>query len=612
MEHLFHKISDKRIRGDLVVLFFLITSFIFCYPLLQKLYLSCRGDWDYYFSLQEVSSISLFEYGQFPLWNPYCGGGMPFMGNPQTAFPSLIFLCTSFFGVFAGLKIAVWLHTFLGMWGMWLLSGYMGVKGPSRLVTSVIFMFNGAWVLHLTEGHINWLSSALLPFLFMAYLKGCENKWWLIAAAFVESLMFYEGGAYVFAFCLLFVCIYGILRAIEIKAWKPVTTLISMNIIAALLSAPKILPVLDLLINNPRIKSAENGLSWDDCLSLFICPEKTLNSFAVWEYGSYLGITVIIFYLASLTLFKKYQSLVLASIFIFLIAIGNFSEYSPWNVLHQLPLWCYFQAPTRALIVFNFTVSLLIGLYLGNPLKKFDIRMEILILIIVVYIAVDLFNTNSQVFAEAPKPVNVTVFRNTGVASVASNLYYIDPIATTAFWRSVPSVHKPFSQIRIPDLKRFAHGAWSDQYLPLLQNIGVVDAYETIPFARYARAFNDKDYRGEFYFVGKGVATQLKWSPNRLKYHVKLEQPDRLVINQNYWPGWRVTRGVVTRHNGLLAVDLPAGEYDLRIKYQPITFTAGLSLFFATLFSIAMILFMELYAKLYQSQEALQHLELPV
>ncbi|MCM2356963.1 MAG: hypothetical protein NDI77_02350 [Geobacteraceae bacterium] len=577
----------KRIYGTLSILLFLAISYALCFPLLRELYQSCRGDWDYFFFLYEVPSISLFEYRQIPLWNPYCGGGMPFVGNPQAGFPSLTFLFTSLFGVIAGLKISVWVHTFLGLWGMWLLSGHMGVSGPARLAPSLIFMLSSSWALHLAEGHIVWLPAALLPFFFLAFLKGLDNKRWLLAAAVVESLMFYEGGTYVLAFSLLFVSVYAVCHAIETRNWQPIIAFTAVNLLAAALSAPKLLPVLNLLASHPRQMEAGGAISWDDYLALLLERSSSLDPASL-ESGSYLGIVVVVFYLFSLSLYKKHRALVIASLFILLLSLGNFSEFAPWTILHELPLFRSFQIPTRSLIVFNFSVALLIGLYMGKPGIRTDIRATFLLGIVIVFIGMDLFLLSSRIFAEAPKPVEVFFFRFNGPMHLQEppKLYHVPPAATTGLWHSVVSVHRPFSQIRIPDLERFVHGAWSDQYLPLLQNRGVVDAYEPIQFERHARAVNDEEYKGEFYFVGKGEVSLRSWSPNKFTFHIKLQEKDRLVVNQNYWPGWLASRGVLTPHEGLLAIDLSPGEYDIEVSYFPNSFLLGICIFFTTLAGI--------------------------
>jgi len=508
---------------------------------------------------------------------------MPLLANPQVAFPSLISLFTSSFGVIPGLKIAIWLHTFLGLWGMWLLTGYFGIKAPARLLASFIFMFNGTWVMHLAEGHMSWLAVAFLPFMFLAYLKSFEKKQWLFISAAIEGLMFYEGSTYVFAFCLLFICVYGLLRAVETRGWQPVLSVVFMNLLAALLCAPKLFPLLGLLSSNPRVVGTGTSLHWYDYISIFIDRERSLDSFGVWEYGTYIGLTVVVFYLASLSLLKQHTALVLTSLFLLLISFGNFAKFAPWTILHKLPFWSYFQLPTRSLIVFDFTVALLIGLYLGR--SNSNKWITFLVSIIAIYICIDLFLTNSRLFAEATKPTIIAVFRLDGKKPPPPTLYSVDQ-KTTTFWHSVPSTHRPFSQIRVPDLERFVHGAWSDQYLPLLQNKGVVDAYETILFNRNASAINDKDYRGEFYFKGKGKVELLNWSPNKFVLHVNLQKDDRLVVNQNYWPGWHVSKGVLTRNEGLLAVDLPAGEYDISLRYLPTSFLIGVCVFCATVASM--------------------------
>jgi hypothetical protein len=580
-----HPLST-RIRNSAAIFFLLVLSCAFCFPLLKDLYLACGGDWDFFYCLYEIPSISLFEYRQFPLWNPYCGGGMPMFANPQAGFPSPTFLATSLFGVVAGLKISVWLHTFLGLWGMWLLSGEMGIKGPARLAPPLIFIFSSSWALHLAVGHVVWLPAALLPFFFLAFLKSFEKARWLLAAALFESLMFYEGGTYVLGFSVVFVGIYALCHSLHTRSWRPAAAFLAVNVLAAALSAPKLLPVLELLQSHPRPTDAGGSLRWDDYLSIFIERNGSLGS-NWWEFGAYLGLVVVVIYLCSLSLFRKYPALILASLFMLLVALGNFAHVSPWGILHKLPLYSGFQVPTRALIVFGFSAALLTGLYLGRPGTAPPRSVTIAVALIVLIIGIDLYSLSARILPEALKPVKLPptawIFSSTPEKPVFPRLSNVSPDATTGFRRSVASVHEPFSQISIPGLQKFVHGAYSAQYPPLLHNKGVVDAYETIPIERHARAVNDKDYRGEFYLLDDGAAVLLSWSPNRFVYHVSLQNKNRLVINQNYWPGWHSSRGVLTRHEGLLAIDLPPGDYDVAVHYLPRSFLIGTALFLAAL-----------------------------
>lgn len=564
--------SVNRFRSALAVLFLLVLSFAFCFPLLKELNLSGRGDWDYNFSLYEVLSLSLFEYGQIPLWNPYCGGGIPLIGNPHAGLISPTFFLNALFGVIPGLKISVWLHTFFGLWGMWLVSGHLGIKGPARLLPSLIFMFSSSWALHLAVGHASWLPAAFLPFLFLTFLKGFENRRWFVAAAIFESLMFYEGGTYVMAFSLLFLLVYAGAQALQERSWQPVFAFLAINLIAAALCAPKLLPVLELLGSHPRPTDAGSAISWDAYLTLLTDGRQPIDP-DWWEYGSYFGLPVVILYLFSMALFRKYRPLVSASLFLFLVSLGNFAQFSPWNLLHRLPLFAGFLVPTRAMIVVGFSVALLAGLFVGQAEKAADRRIAVLAGLLVVIIGGDLFWTCSRIFAEAYKPAVVNLIRDWKPVRIPTALYHLPPGATIGIFRSVPTVHQPFSQVRVPGFERFIHGAYSDQLLPLLQNKGVVDAYETIPFGNYARSATDKDYKGEFYLLNGGMAVLRDWSPNRFVYHVTLQRPDRLVINQNFWPGWHASRGDLARHEGLLAIDLPPGDFDVAVRYLPRSFS---------------------------------------
>ncbi len=587
----------KYCQKALPVFFFLALSVAFCLPLLKDLYTSCSGDWDYFMFLYEVPSITVFEYQQFPLWNPYCGGGISLIGNPQAGFLSPIFLLTAVFGVVAGLKISVWLHTLLGLWGMWLLSGHLRIKGPARLAPSFIFMFSGAWALHIAAGHIVWLPAALLPLFFLTFLKGLSNKWWLCAAAAIESMMFYEGGTYVFAFSLLFVCIYAFIYALENKTAQPVIAFIIVNLLAAALSAPKLLPVLELLQSHPRPTDVGSNIPLDIYFSLFVDRfkglERNLNGLGWWALGSYLGIVVISLYLFSFTLFRKNKALILSSLFLLLISLGNFGTFSPWNMLHELPVFDGFKVPTRALIVICFTVALLAGRSLSHLVEKNQTRSKLLVGVVVFIILCDLLSVSAPILGNAAKPITTPYWDNlrTEQNLEGPKLYQVQSEASTGLWQSIPSTHQPFTQISIPFTQRNVHGAWSDQYLPLLQNQGVVDAYETIPFERYVHASTDDAYVSEYYFTGNGEVSIKKWSPNRLVFHIKSEDEDRLVINQNFDQGWHSTTGHVTSHAGLLAIDLSPGDYELAVYYSPNSFNIGICVFFITL-SILLLTFL--------------------
>jgi hypothetical protein len=211
--------------------------------------------------------------------------------------------------------------------------------------------------------------------------------------------------------------------------------------------------------------------------------------------------------------------------------------------------------------------------------------------IAVFIILCDLSSVSFPTLGEAQRPISTPYWDKlrTEKNLEAPELFQIPPGTSSAMWQSVSSVHQAFTQISIPFSKRNTHGAWSDQYLPLLKNTGVVDAYETLPFERYAIAQSDEGYKGEYYLTGSGAISLKQWSPNRLVFYVKANNGDQLVINQNFADGWHSSRGNLTTHGGLLAVDLPSGDYELEIYYLPRSFLAGACIFVMTLVVLVLI-----------------------
>ena len=70
---------------------------------------------------------------------------------------------------------------------------------------------------------------------------------------------------------------------------------------------------------------------------------------------------------------------------------------------------------------------------------------------------------------------------------------------------------------------------------------------------------------------------------------VKLQMPDVLVINQNYHQDWHTNRGSIFNKDGLIAVQLDeTGSYEIRLRYIPRSFYAGLTI---SVLSLATLIF---------------------
>jgi hypothetical protein len=85
------------------------------------------------------------------------------------------------------------------------------------------------------------------------------------------------------------------------------------------------------------------------------------------------------------------------------------------------------------------------------------------------------------------------------------------------------------------------------------------------------KGYNQSDYRGEYYLLGSGTVTQTEWTPNRLTYEIDTPAATTLIINQNLYPGWRLTvgTGTVYAYDGRIAVRVPQGRQKVQLLYRP-------------------------------------------
>ena len=92
------------------------------------------------------------------------------------------------------------------------------------------------------------------------------------------------------------------------------------------------------------------------------------------------------------------------------------------------------------------------------------------------------------------------------------------------------------------------------------------DAYP-IPQSTLLRS----DLPAEEYLVepSAGSVRRTLWSPHRIDLAADLQKPARVRINQNWHPGWRSSVGRVVNDDGLLALDLPSGSNDVRVRFLP-------------------------------------------
>lgn len=552
-----------RYKTLAIILFFLFITTIFWFPIIPNINNLGCSDWDQLFSLHEVPLKTILEYHQFPFWNPYSCGGVSLIGNPQARFfsPSIIYTLLS--GTIMGVKLEILTHLFIGLLGMYFLMRHLGIKGISSLIPSILFMLNSKYALHLHEGHTFWLTIAYLPLVFLFYLKSLEQKKYIFASAFFIALMIFEGGTYIVIATVFGLGIYSLLNAIRRKRLRPLITIVIIFLFSILFSAPKLLPSTELMFQYPRIIDCDDFIPLEYLDEIFLHDKHELNgrqfmSKYYWhEYGANLGIMpLVLFAVSAVVLIKKWWPLILTGVLFFFLGLGNFSPYSPWNILQKLPVFNLMRVPSRFLIFFIFAFSILTGLliYLFEKRQTIDkILKYTLLLSLLGFLVFDLIKVNSVICRESFQIKNV-----------------------------FQKEHGLFRQTKQgPD-----YGAYSSMYPLILKNLGVVDAYEPIPVEINAVPSDDENYRGEFYLLeGKGEVSLSYWSPNKITLDLDMDNTDTLVINQNYDKGWKTYSSLsIKPTKGLLSLQVTPSVKKITLFYFPYSFLVGM------LFSILGIL----------------------
>ena len=173
---------------------FAVLAFITVSPIFSNIGNWGANDWDQHFFYYEAARKSIVDYGQMPLWNPWYCGGNALMAHPESVALYPLFLLNLLFGTVIGLKLQIFLHLIIGMFGMWLVSRYFKLAKYSCYVPALVFMLSSWFASRMFVGHTLYLTFTLLPFVFLFYLKSLRKTKFVVIAALFLMLMVFGGG----------------------------------------------------------------------------------------------------------------------------------------------------------------------------------------------------------------------------------------------------------------------------------------------------------------------------------------------------------------------------------------------------------------------------------
>ncbi len=360
--------------------------------------------------------------GEFPLWNPYNGMGVPFIANHQSAvFYPLNWLLFIFYllgrieGLTVGLTLLLPLHLFIGGLGIMKILEKFEISKFSQLMGGIVFAFSGYMLTRLSFISMVW-TYAWLPWVIFMCLQlkpinhlGSLNK--LIKLSIFLSLQLLAGHAQTSYYTIMlggFVVLFSHYESL-IAQIKRIFVFISATILSIMISAVQIFPTVEFLMQSQR--STEVG--YDFAVSLSLWPARLLTILFgnfwgnpnygrflsggnFWEENLYAGVfpvvTIIILIWALFWKTRKNQIpisrkkvitfLFAILIFSILFSFGKFFPLFPF-LYKNIPTFSLFQAPVRFLIIYFFAFSLLFGFGVEVWIfSKFNHKKTIIILVV--------------------------------------------------------------------------------------------------------------------------------------------------------------------------------------------------------------------------------------
>jgi hypothetical protein len=546
-------------------------------------------DWDYQQTLLEVARVSVVEYGQLPLWNPYLGGGVSLAGHTLNHTWSPSFAIILLFGTLAGTKLCIAIYLALAQWGAFRLARSLGQDVMSAAFAATVFSLGGVYAQRLSHGQFEWIAIAWVPFVIHALDRAREARVAgasrfasirpVVMAGGFFALLILDGGPYQFAFFGVFLGLYACIRSFEVRAAFPVLQLAMSVAIAVGIAAVKLFPVLDLVTRYPRITSEDPfyGAPFEPGLfavlfQMFLSRAQSHDP-AMWmpyvlNVGCYVGIVPLV--LAGLALgwnAARYRAWIATGAITLWISLGVAAPIDLWHLLHRLPGFDMLRVPARFNVYALLAIALLAGAGLTALRERIpDARHGVLAgATLLLVAAVNLVIVNGDVFKVA---------------------FSIRPLETAprAAGFETHYAYSPFiARYRQAALYE-VHPNWPSGSFPaVLENRGVRWAFKTIPFPSHALSTEDAGYRGEAWVAsGEGRIEAVEITPNRISLRSD-GGPMLLRVNTNFDPGWRVRSTPpleLVELDGTLALNVPSGMRELELVYRPVPFYwgAGVSL----------------------------------
>jgi hypothetical protein len=523
---------------------------LYSYPLLVWLTQpTLQDDWDFNSELDWVAYHTVAHFHQFPLWNPYKCGGMGMLANPQARFLSPFFLLHVLLGPSVGSHLEVVLSLAVMWAGCYALARVLWLRPLAAVAAATVFGTSSWFPMHIGEGQLVMLPFAYLPWVLTMLALAAEYRTWraVAIAALLFAISIGQGGTTVLVYSAPLIGIFAFALALKHRSAWPLAHLLVAALLGAGIAAVKIVPAFELVRAHPRAPWGAMAIGWQEFPKIFLWRSQIhiceTDRFFI-EFSNYISPIFIAIALSAIVVSPRraFPWILMAALLAFAIR-GDDGEVPIWRWLHRLPMGEMLRFSSRVEIPFTFCIGMIAAFAVDGAVRRFGSYGAAIAAILI------------------------------GAGAIDSLI-----VGTPYLWHSFDRADQFYESK--PFFRQVFTIIVFDQTAVAKRNMGMVACYEYTDWPTKALGYNQKGYRGEQYMDGSGNVRPLEWSPNRLSFAVDAPAVSKMIINQNYDAGWKLTRGKgeVVNADGLLAVKVPAMSQNVTLLYRAAAWRVGLAI----------------------------------
>jgi hypothetical protein len=496
-------------------------------------------------ALHERAAVdAVHRFGQLPLWDPWYCGGIYGLGEPQSRFASPPFLLSLLFGVERAEPLIIFSFAVLGMEGTYRWVRLRVNDAWAALRVAPFFALCGHFAVAYFRGWTNFFGFELVPWILLGVALTARGRTaGLFMSALAFAVMIGFGGTFAAPLVAVAASVEAFRSLVELsprQRLRATAMLIALASFMVTIAAVRLLPLAETLSAQPRIMAGTPGHA-PKTLLYFLVKVLEAKDGDVGDPGSFfVGAAFLALVALGGSDRKSLGPLFIVIVFLWLAA-GYARKPALFALLRELPVFSALRYPER---------FLWIGLlYACEPAAMALSRLPRL--------------------GEGPKwRVGANVVLTLAVAGTVG--------AQIAMFVGVGEARQlgVVSMNRLPEFRQSRGNRWLAAHYDGI-GAGSLSCWETHPVTMSSKLRGD--LAAEEYVADPqvGSATRKSWSPNELVVHASMNAPGRLLVNQNWHPGWRSSVGSVVSDDGLLAVDLPTGESDVKLTFRPRSAMAG-------------------------------------